>query len=208
MTEWAAARYDHRWGAYTEATLAPLMDHLERAPPPPEVRVLDIGCGTGVLLERVASACGIARLAGIDPSAAMLGVAARRLREAGHGEAGLVQGASAAIPFASASFDLVVSSSSLHFWPDPGAGLLEIARVLGPGGRLVLMDWSGDALGMRLLGYWLRARDPRHQRVLGSRELGALLDGAGYRVSRVRPVRSHGLWRHLLVDAVVVDAPG
>jgi ubiquinone/menaquinone biosynthesis C-methylase UbiE len=203
VTEWVGPAYDAKWEAYTEATLAPLMARLDDAPPPPDVRILDIGCGTGVLLERVASAHGVGRLAGLDPSAPMLAVAARRLREAGCPSPGLVQGASEAIPFAPGSFDLVVSSNSLHFWPDPGAGLLEIARVLGPGGRLLLLDWSGDSFPMRVLDRWLRFRDPRHQRVLNRAELGALLDGAGYRVRQVRPIRSHGLWRHLLVDAVV-----
>ncbi|CAN5642183.1 hypothetical protein BH23GEM11_BH23GEM11_04190 [soil metagenome] len=207
MTEWVGRSYDRRWEAYTEASLAPLLARIEHAPPAPDVRILDIGCGTGVLLERVARRHRGASLAGIDPSSAMLVAAARRLRAAGQGAPRLMQGAGEAVPLASGSFDLVVSSSSLHFWPDPQAGLNEAARVLGPGGRLVLMDWSGDSLPMRLLDYWLRFRDPRHRRVLGRAELRRLLERAGFEIRLLRQLRSHGLWSHLLVDAVVSNSP-
>jgi ubiquinone/menaquinone biosynthesis C-methylase UbiE len=48
----------------------------------------------------------------------------------------------AALPFASESFDLVVSSLSAHHWEDPDAGAAEIARVLRPGGRLLIYDFK------------------------------------------------------------------
>ena len=46
----------------------------------------------------------------------------------------------AQLPIAAGTADLAVTSASLHHWSDPAAGLAEIARVLGPGGRLVLAD--------------------------------------------------------------------
>jgi SAM-dependent methyltransferase len=199
----AGTSYDRRWENYTEATLAPLLAYLEDAPPPSGARILDVGCGTGVFLERIARAHRVGALAGLDPSSAMLTAAVERLGKAGYPTRGLVQGSSEALPFRAGSFDVSVSTNSLHFWPDPGAGLREIAKVLGPGGRLVLVDWSGDSLPMRILDVWLRFRDPAHNRVLGGRELVALLRTSGFQVNEVLPVRSHGLWRHLLVDAVV-----
>jgi ubiquinone/menaquinone biosynthesis C-methylase UbiE len=46
------------------------------------------------------------------------------------------------LPFGDASFDLIVSSLSLHHWDDPGAARPELARVLRPGGRIVIYDFG------------------------------------------------------------------
>lgn len=47
----------------------------------------------------------------------------------------------ASLPFSDGSFDLVVSTFSIHHWPDPTAGLAEIWRVLRPGGRALIWDF-------------------------------------------------------------------
>ena len=57
----------------------------------------------------------------------------------------LVVGAAAAFPFRAASFDVVVSTLSLHHWSDPAAGLAEIARVLRVGGRALIWDFRPGA---------------------------------------------------------------
>jgi SAM-dependent methyltransferase len=100
--------------------------------------VLEVGCGHGRTLDRIAQApCGF--LAGIDPSEVMVRLAQRRLRrgiEAGRAEVSLAAGN--ALPYPDARFDAALAVHVLYFWKDPSAELSEIRRVLRPGGRALL----------------------------------------------------------------------
>ena len=101
-------------------------------------RIFDAGCGTGYLLGQIAArAPGAEVLAGIDAAPAML-EAARAA--AADGRLRLAAGTAGRLPWPAASFDLVVSTTSFDHWADQRAGLAECARVLAPGGCLVLAD--------------------------------------------------------------------
>ncbi len=128
-------------------------------------RLLDAGCGTGrfstVAVERGAS------VVSVDVGRALLGLVARKTRSE------RVQGSVLDLPFRRGVFDIVLSSEVIEHTPDPRAAIHEMARVLRPGGTLVLTvpnrAWKfalvvANALGVR--GYdghenWVRARDLR-----------------------------------------------
>jgi ubiquinone/menaquinone biosynthesis C-methylase UbiE len=187
-----AARYDRRWERYTRESLELFRPLLARRAPG---RVLDLGCGTGALLPRLgvwqprlgAWQPGVARYTGVDLSAEMLRVAAGKAEGAAF-PAGFAAASADALPFGDAAFDTVVSASSLHFWPEPEAALVEVRRVLRPGGRLLLVDWSRDPAAMRLLEWWLRLRSGgrSHHRVLTVAEAQVLLWGVGFRVNTLK----------------------
>jgi ubiquinone/menaquinone biosynthesis C-methylase UbiE len=133
-----AGEYDRRWSRYILGTTHEIVRRLSlRAGD----RLLDLGCGTGVLLEQVRTRWRGARAVGVDLSAEMLAEAQRRLGT----ETLLVQGDVSHLPFPARSFDVIVSNSSLHYWPDPELALAEAARVLRVDGRLVLTDISSAA---------------------------------------------------------------
>jgi arsenite methyltransferase len=105
--------------------------------------VLEIGFGPGRSMGRLA-ASGV-RVIGVDVSAAMLAVAAGRnadLYAAGRIE--LHEGDGTTLPVADHSVDAVLAVHTVYFWPDPAATLAEAARVLRPGGRLVLAFRAGE----------------------------------------------------------------
>jgi len=101
-------------------------------------RVLDVGAGTGYLLGLLAGRLpDAAEFAGVDPAPSMIAAARdhtadERMR--------FTEGTAERLPFASGRFDLVVSTTSFDHWADQAAGLAECARVLAPGGQLVLAD--------------------------------------------------------------------
>jgi ubiquinone/menaquinone biosynthesis C-methylase UbiE len=123
-------------------------------------QVLDVGCGTGYLLRLLARQWPQAsELAGIDPAPAMIAAAARA---AGDGRLRFSVGTAERLPYPDRFFDLVVSTTSFDHWSDQQAGLRECARVLAPGGSLVLVDQFSRWLIPTLVGGRSRkARTPR-----------------------------------------------
>ncbi len=135
-------------------------------------RVLDVGCGTGYLLRMLARRCPDAsELSGIDAAPAMIATAGKaaddqRLR--------FTVGTAERLPYPDDAFDLVVSTTSFDHWADQRAGLSECARVLTPGGHLVLTDlFSPLMLPTLLAGRRDKARTPRRA--------SQLLTAAGFR---------------------------
>lgn len=141
-------------------------------------RVLEVGFGGGDLLEWILSATE-AKAIGVEASEAMLQRARGRFRrELGQGTLRLEQGLADALPLPSASVDKACSVNSVYFWPDLHSALTEFARVLRPGGRLVLClqtpesvhAWPGSVHGFR---------------AYGAQEVAGLMEAAGF-----GPVRS------------------
>ena len=109
-------------------------------------RVLEVSFGTGWLLTQYA---GRYRTDGIDLNPALVAVAQRNLARAGI-HADLRQGSVEALPYPDATFDTVVNTLAFSGYPDAAAAAAELARVLKPGGRLVLIDINYPRDGNRL----------------------------------------------------------
>ena len=147
--------------------------------------VLDLGCGDGKLAVRLA-ALG-AGVVGLDPDPAMLRAAASRAAAAGVGVE-FAAGRAQTLPFPDRRFDVVVAVTVLCFVPDAEAAFREIARVLRPGGAVVIGElgrWSLWALRRRVRG-WLGNRlwYAAHFRTAG--ELRRLAADAGLEVRALR----------------------
>jgi len=103
-------------------------------------RLLDIGTGTGRLLEVLAPK--VEQAIGIDQSREMLALARANLARAGIDNADIRQGDMYALPFEADSFDVVTIHHVLHYADDPSAALSEAARVVKPGGTVLVVDFS------------------------------------------------------------------
>jgi len=117
---------------------------------PAPARVLDVGSGTGYALRQLAAALPEAiELTGVDAAPDMVRVA----REAnGDGRVRFAEGTAEQLPLPDGSADLVISTTSFDHWADQRAGLAECARVLAPGGHLVLSDLFSVLLAPTLVG--------------------------------------------------------
>ena len=138
-------------------------------------RIVDVGCGTGRLLEVIRRRLPEAELIGIDPSAGMVGVARSRFAEVPRVRIEMAPARD--LPLDGGSVDVVTTTLSFHHWDEQGASLREVARVLRPGGRLLL----ADVLGIGLLGRLIRPLGHRDSSVFrNAAELSALLSEAGF----------------------------
>lgn len=106
----------------------------------PVGRLLDIGTGTGRMIELFGGEAD--RALGVDRSPEMLRLARVKLAEAGLDHAELRQGDMYALPIPSGSADTVILHQVLHYAQQPAAAVAEAARLLAPGGRLVVVDFA------------------------------------------------------------------
>jgi demethylmenaquinone methyltransferase/2-methoxy-6-polyprenyl-1,4-benzoquinol methylase len=135
---------------------------------------LDVCCGTGdlaIALARVVGRGG--QVTGLDFSSEMLERARRKHRQDGAAEITWVQGDATAMPFADNSFSAVTIGFGLRNLPDPEAGLRELARVVRPGGKVVVLEITQPPSGPMkpFYGVWFNRVVPA---------IGKVLDNSAY----------------------------
>jgi ubiquinone/menaquinone biosynthesis C-methylase UbiE/DNA-binding transcriptional ArsR family regulator len=136
--EWDRLRRLHAPDAAVEAAIGAVL--TER----PFRSLLDLGTGTGRMLELFGP--DIERGVGIDLSLAMLSIARARLERAGLRNCTVRQGDIYDLPLSRDSFDVVLINHVLHYLDDGAGAIREAARVLRPGGRLLVVDFAPHAL--------------------------------------------------------------
>ncbi|MBK1634841.1 class I SAM-dependent methyltransferase [Rhodovulum adriaticum] len=157
---------------------------LDRIGPVRGLRILDVGCGDGVLATRLAQDG--ARVTGLDASTDMIAAARRRAKAAGV-DVDLVEGDAGGLPFHAGHFDCVVSVATLCFVDDPRPTIREMVRVLKPGGRLILGElgrWNLWAAQRRVKS-WLGSNLWRMAHFRSRAALLALATGAGLADAKV-----------------------
>lgn len=103
----------------------------------PNARVLEIGFGTGKLIEMLAADARNGFVAGVDPSSLMVETARNRNRGSKHVD--LREGDASLLPWDAGAFDAVAALHCWQFWDDPASCLAEIARVMRPGACLLII---------------------------------------------------------------------
>jgi ubiquinone/menaquinone biosynthesis C-methylase UbiE len=166
----AAARFFYE----RKLAVALALSHLR-----PPARILDVGCGYGIFTYALAG-MGFT-VAGVDLSPRYVGLA----REAGKGrthgaERFHVADAEDLSEFPDASFDAVVSFSTLRYVPRPSRALAEFRRVIRPGGVVVVDFPNRFSPWFRMIKPWTGTRPHMHDHLTTPREAVHLLAGAGF----------------------------
>ncbi|HYF53296.1 MAG TPA: metalloregulator ArsR/SmtB family transcription factor [Salinarimonas sp.] len=174
-----------------EAVEAAILEALGAKP----VRALvDLGTGTGRMLQLLAPRAG--RVVGLDASHAMLSVARANLERAGLTRVELRQGDIYAPPLESGAFDLVIVHQVLHYLDDPARALREAARLLSPGGRLLVVDFAPHDLE------FLRERQAHRRLGFAGEQMASWLAEAGLDMIAARDLASPGAGRDQLTVSV------
>jgi ArsR family transcriptional regulator len=138
-----------------------------------EMVVADLGCGTGLIAELLAPIVG--RVIAVDDSEAMLGAAGKRLEP--HGNAEIHRGQLENLPLEDGCADAATLVLVLHHLPDPVKVVSEVARILRPGGKLLIVDMlphERDEYRHEMGHVWMGFGDKEIERYLRSAELQPL----------------------------------
>ncbi len=175
----AAESYDRFMGRYSRLLSPQLADF---AGVTAGQRVLDVGCGPGVLTAELVGRVGAERVTAIDPSEPF--VAATRERHPG---VEVHQARAESLPFPDAAFDASIAQLVVHFMTDPVVGLTEMGRVTRPGGIAAACVWDHGGEQGPLGLFWRAAREldrgvEDETNLPGAREghLTALFRAAGF----------------------------
>ena len=173
-------RYDDSWiQRYADRVHGEMLELVANEIATPST-VLDIGCGTGRLLNKARTLYPSAQLFGLDPAKGMVEIARGQVPSAT-----IYLGAAESLPLADSSVDVVLSSISFHHWSDQSAALREINRVLRSGGCFCLADVS--------MPEWL-AKFVRHMKVKSPSTTSELFDKAGLPVKVQRRTFTRFIW--------------
>ncbi|MBO0679918.1 methyltransferase domain-containing protein [Mycolicibacterium sp. S2-37] len=157
-------------------------------------RIADVGCGTGILADRIQRELEPDEVFGVDMSEGMLAQASARSTRVWW-----MRGPAEKLPFADGALEAVVSTSAFHFFDQPAA-LRDFHRVLAPGGLAAVATISvsyPEALDRLTAGRFNPAHNP------SPAELRALFSDAGFTVVDQRPV-GRPLWTKVINDVITV----
>ena len=200
--ERASRSFFDRWArTYDRKRIAPWFQYtqelaIENLELSEDSRVLDVGCGTGYGVRRIASVATAGKARGIDISPAMIEQARSNVAPEIAARTEFRVGSSSALPYSDGAFTHVLCTNSFHHYPDPLHALGEMRRVLETGGQLVILEnaldlswyaWAWDRL--------LRIVEKGHVRYYPSQELGELISRAGFEDVELRVLQNEFL-RH------------
>jgi ubiquinone/menaquinone biosynthesis C-methylase UbiE len=181
--EEASRRHYDRWRAvYSRSRLLASLQRkaLAQLDPRADDRLLDVACGAGKLVR--AAAPDVERAVGVDLSPGMIEEARWRTAAEAPDAADRIEfvvGSSDQLPFADGEFTALVTTTALHHFPAPAASVREMARVLAPGGRLLIGDSVRDMPPAKLGDAFLRRFEKGHVGLQDRRGIERLVGGAG-----------------------------
>lgn len=161
--------------------------------------LVDLGTGTGRILELFARRA--SRALGFDINHAMLAYARMKLERAGLSHAQVRHGDLHNVPLPDGSADAVVLHQVLHFLDDPGAAIAEAARLLAPGGKLLVVDFAPHELE------FLREQAAHRRLGFARDQLGRLFEGAGLKLERFRELKPEPSGGKLTVSLWLASKP-
>lgn len=180
------AEFSHQAETFNRSAVAratETLDDLARlAAPDPSERWLEVACGPGLVSRALAPH--VREVLGVDITPAMVEVARREAAAAGQSNVTFAVGGATALELPDASFDGAVARFTIHHVPVPGRLVEELARVVRPGGGVVLADHiaDDDADAAAWSQEVERLRDPSHWASLPLERLRELGEQAGLRL--------------------------
>jgi ubiquinone/menaquinone biosynthesis C-methylase UbiE len=168
-----------------------LRPYRERVTSTATGRVLEVGIGSGLNLALYPHE--VREIVGLEPAHRLIGMARQTAEQAGM-KVPLIEGAAESIPLASDSIDTVVTTWTLCTIPDPVGALIEMRRVLRPGGQLLFVEHGLSP--EEKIRRWQRRLDPVWKRFAGGchldRPIRELIEKAGFQIAELDMTYAEG----------------
>jgi len=191
-----------------DTVIAPAIGDLRRtilsellAEVPRGARLLEVGSGGGQLAVELADARPDVSIVGVDLSPAQVARATRRAA-AHRDRVRFVEGNALSLPFPDGHFDALVSVGSIKHWPDPRRGLAECARVLRPGGFLVIVEVDRSCHLADARSFVARWRMPGAFRPLGLLLFRTFVAGQALDLDDLRALAATAPLAHVRVERI------
>jgi ubiquinone/menaquinone biosynthesis C-methylase UbiE len=206
-----AYQYNTTWRKFSERTLAAAFGAINREKlqkiatgQQRPLRILDVACGSGLLLAQLACSFPGAELYGIDASNDMLAQTRQLLQGTTNihlFQVTVGEGETAGLPFEEAFFDLITCTNMLHYLTEPIAVLQRLRRLLTPNGQIVLEDFSRRRFPWPLFEWLIHKIDAQHVRAYTLFEVQSFCAQARLHVVSVRSFPVDMLWHGWVVRA-------
>ncbi len=201
-----AHHYNIRWLRFNTRTLSETLAMIdiialrniqkqqERLP-----RIVDVACGTGLLLKQLLAQVPVMEVYGLDASADMLAQARIALQDQHHvllEQIKIDYGIALNLPFAPGNFDLITCTNALHDMPDATALLAGLGKLLAPGGQLVVEDFAPrqPRLVWAAFEWFLQQIEGNKVRAYTLKDAILLCEQAGLHVDREKEFTIDWLW--------------
>lgn len=196
--KFGADRYDRKWKHYTNITLNKLLQYLPASLT--GKKILDWGCGTGELIKRLLlKHPDLGSITGYDPVEEMLKQAQIKVQQLSVPlrEKVMLQTKQ---PF-NCKFNLIVSSSVLHYLPQPERSLDQFRSLLQEGGKLILLDYTKDGFLVKHFEWAIKLIDSRHQQAYSGRQIRKMVERHGFSTEREEAFNISPLWKGYVISA-------
>ena len=162
-------------------------------------RVLDVACGTGLLLKQLLAQVPGIEAYGLDASADMLAKAQAALKDQPHVHLECMQigtGMASNLPYAQENFDLITCTNALHDMPEVMALLAGLGKLLAPGGQLVVEDFAPrePRLFWEAFEWFLQRIEGNNVHAYTLKEVLSICEQAGLHVAREKGFTIDWLW--------------
>ncbi len=189
--------YDKKWKEYNNKTAEEIIKNLDLKE---NLKILDAGCGTGILIEKLLKLNPNVIVLGVDISKEMLIRAKQRL--IGYKNVKLLKKDIENLKLRE-KFDLIISNSSIHYLDNLDKVIINFKSLLNENGELILVDWCMDSILFKILNFYWKLRINGFKRIYTVKQIKEILDRNGFLIKGAYTFKV-GSWYLYFIKAKVI----